>query len=1175
MSFRFILGRAGSGKTHFCLSEIIEEIRRSPEGCPLVLLVPDQSTYQMERALLQSSGLDGFIRVYPLSFRRLAYRTLGEVGGSPLPALDERGREMFLASVLRKIRKDLLVYGPSARRVGLPGSLAQCIAEFRRYRKSPEDVLDQYRRLEEAGRGETSLALKLHDLGLVYQVFDREIEGRFVDGEGQLNVLAERLPMSTWMDGARVWVDGFSGFTPQEYEVLTAIIEKAAEVSVSLCLDPERLPGTPADLNALSPFYPTEETYLRIRDRIPARVERRPAVKLSPGDSLPRFRDASSLAHLESEFFRREFRPFDRGPEEIRLVEAPDRRSEVRAAAREILSRVRDRGYRFRDMALILRDLGPYGDLVRSTFDEYKIPFFIDERRSMAHHPLVELVRSALRSAATGWPTDAVLQFLKTDLVGCGPETPEALQGPQAPQTEDRNALDRERIIIDEVENYALAFGVAGREWTTEDPWSKRALCPEDAEDRRAREQAHLERVDAARRRALKCLVDFQKRMSGEKRTVRDITGALAGMLRDLCVPEHLQAWTLESRETGDPAGAAEHAAAWRSVMDLLDGLVEALGDERMDLREYSEILEAGLSQLTLGLIPPALDEVTVGSVERSRHPDLRMAFVLGVGEGVFPRAKAEDPILVDRERDTLREAGFELAPGARRELHRERYFAYIALTRASESLLVSYPRADDEGHELLPSAFVRRMRSVFPEMKTDVLERDDTPARPDDVFLGTDLALAIVCGARSAREEPETPWWGRGLDRWVEDPEIRDVLEKTLPALAYRNRAVLGPSSAADLYGHELRSGVVSLEGFSRCPFQFFARSGLGLTERATYELKPLDLGSLYHEVLYRFFVRTQEENLRWSELDPEAGRAIVREELEEAVPRLKADVLRASARNRALLDEARRTLEEYIEVLLFQARRTEFKPRTAEIGFRNAPDLDLGGGRKLRIRGRIDRVDVVPGTGPLLARVVDYKLSNQKLDLWKVEQGLALQLTTYLLALESAPRDTLGVEAVQSAGAFFAPLRRSMGKATGEPVDEPGDEPPGLKEYRMRGVYGEECAFRLDREIEPQQSSRLHSMYRKKEGGLGKLSTTDYLPEGVLNRLIRTTEERLREIGDAILSGRIAIEPCRIRRSPACTYCDYMAVCRFEPPGNPYRTLDPVKREDVVRALEARYDG
>ncbi len=1162
MSFRFILGRAGSGKTHLCLSEIIEEVRRSPEGFPLVLLVPDQSTYQMERALLRSSGLDGFLRVYPLSFRRLAYRTLGEIGGSPLPALDELGREMFLASVLRRVREDLVVYKSSARRVGLPGSLAKCIAEFRRYRKTPQDVLGQYRRLVDAGQGETSLALKLHDLGIVYQAFDREIEGTFVDGEGQLDLLAQRLPMSKWLDGARVWVDGFSGFTPQEYEVLAAVIERAEEVSVSLCLDPARIPESPSDLDALSPFYPTEETYLRIRDRIPENVERLPAVRRLSDGSPPRFKESPSLVHLESDFFKRKFRVFDGSPGEVHLVMASDRRSEIRAVAREILFRVRDQGYRFRDMALILRDLGPYGDLVRSIFSEYEIPFFIDDRRSVAHHPLVELIRSALRSVATGWPADAVLQFLKTDLVGCDPDVG------------DQKQLGRDRIAVDEVENYALAFGVRGREWTVEDPWTKRALRPEDTEDVRPEEQAHLERVDTVRRKALKHLIEFHRRVSGERKTVREITEALAGMLRDLCVPERLRTWAGESQEAGDPVGAEEHATVWRSVIDLLEALVEGLGDETMDLRGYSEILEAGLSQLTLGLIPPTLDEVTVGSVERSRHPDLRMAFVLGMGEGVFPRVKAEDPLLADRDREVLRDAGFELAPGARRELHRERYFAYIALTRASEGLWVSYPRADDEGRELLPSMFVRRLRSLFPEMEAEAPDRDETPDGPKDVLCTTDLALAMVAGARSSETEPEALWWARGFDRWVGDSQIRHTLEKILPALAYRNQAVLGPGPAADLYGRVLRSGVVSLEGFARCPFQFYARHGLGLAERATFELKPLDLGSLYHEVLRRFFERTREENLRWAELDPEAGRAIVREELEAAVPRLKADVLRASARNRALLEEARRTLEAYVEALLFQARRTDFEPVAAELQFRNAPDLDLGKGRRLTIRGRIDRVDVVPGTEPLLARVIDYKLSDQRLDLWKVERGLALQLTTYLLALQSAPQETLAVNAVQPAGAFFAPLGRPIRKVKGGPSDDVRDEPPGLKEFRMRGVYGEESAFRLDREIEPQQSSRLHSMYRKKEGGLGKLSTSDHLPEGVLDRLLRTTEERLREIGDGVLSGRVAVEPCRIRRSAACTYCDYMAVCRFERPENHYRILDPVKREDVVRTLEAGSD-
>jgi len=1156
MSVRFILGRAGSGKTHLCLTEILEEVRRAPDGPALILLVPDQATYQMERALLGAEGVDGFVRVCPYSFARLSHRIFGEIGGAPLPVLDDLGKQMFLASVMRDVRSDLCVYGTSSRRVGFVESVARCIAEFHWYGKGPEDVrLEAERRRNEAG-GDTPLSLKLLDLARIYKGFQRKIEGRFVDGDGALAVLAERLPESAWIKGARVWVDGFSGFTPQEYGVLAALIRTVDTFSISLCLDPRCLPESLEDLDALSAFHPSEETYLRLRDALPPEVERLPTVTLPAGGAdRPRFASRPDLAALEAGFFARGVRAYEGRPSGVRLVEAPDRRAEVREVARDILRRAREDGTRYRRMAVIVRDLEPYADLVRSIFSEHGIPFFLDERRSVAHHPLVELVRCAVRVVATGWPTDVVLQYLKTDLVPGLSASPEPRGTP-------------ERLPVDDVENYALAFGVRGAQWRTEEPWAKRALRPEDAGDPSPDERAALERVDAARRNALRELVAFDAKVRDGRPAVCEVMEALYTLLNALGVRQRLIAWAAEVRERGDPATAEEHATVWKNVVGLLEGLESALGDEVLPLREILDILEAGLSSLRLGLIPPTVDQVTVGSVERSRHPELQVAYVLGVGDGSFPRARHEDPILSDQDRDRLHGTGFELAPSAGRELHRERYFAYIAFTRARDGLWVSYPRADEEGAELLPSAFVRRFEQLFPDLPVERLERDTGPRRPEDVVRVEDLAEAVNRGARTAPHDPSRVWWLRGLDRLLDTRGVREALGKTLPALTYRNFPTLQRLTAAALYGNTLRCGVVGLEGFARCPFQYFARYGLGLEERPEFELGPPDLGSLYHEVLRRFFERTCTEGLRWADLDSGAARTIVREELEKAVPTLKADVLRASERNKALLEDAGRALEEYVEILLVHAQRTDFEPVAAEVNFRDAPDLDLGERRRLKIRGRIDRVDAVPASRPPLVRVVDYKSSKRTLELWRVEAGLDLQLTTYLLALRDRPGLVGRPEAVIPAGAFFARLRAPI-RTVKETPEENTDEPPGLGEFRLRGVYRADVARVLDRTVVPSGKSATHSMYVNKDGSLGRIGTTDALPGAGLDRLVDRTVERLRAVGRGIVDGRVAVEPYRVGTESACPFCPYMSVCRFEPPENGYRVLEPVKRAAMVRML------
>jgi ATP-dependent helicase/nuclease subunit B len=1145
MPIRFVLGRAGSGKTTYCIDAILKELGEDPLGPPLILLVPDQATYQMERLLLERSGVDGFMRVFPLSFRRLAHRVFSEVGSSKLPVVDEVGKTMFLALVLRKLADQpgqLLIFHRAYKEPGLLETLSRTIAEFRRYGKGPEDIEQEHQRLVDDGQGNTPLALKLHDLALIFAEYEKSIRGQFLDSDGNLSLLAQRLDESEWIREARVWVDGFSGFTPQEYEVLEALAGVAKEVAISLCLDPKRIPETFEELNALSQFHPTEECYLQIIERLRSRTDWQPAVKLGEEDVPPRFAGSESLALVESTMFPQDGPEGYKSSSKIRLLMAVDRRTEVRAAAREILRLVRDSKYRYRDIAVILRDLEPYSDLVRSVFGEFGIPFFIDERRSMAHHPLVELIRSAVKSVVTNWSPEPVLQFLKTDLIPV------------------------DRIGIDEIENYALAFGVRGKEWISDDSWQKRALAVEDSDWTDPLEQEALTRTDCARREALRALGTFGEESAGKEKTVRDITASLHEMLVSLDVPETLRRWSLEAREAGWIGQAEEHAEAWQSVVNLLQGLVDALGDQTLPLKDYATVLEAGLSSLTLGLIPPSMDQVTVGSVERSRHPDLRAAFVLGVGEGAFPRAKAEDAVFSDAEREELHKKGFELAPSTRRELHRERYFAYIAFTRASRRLWVTYPISDDRGRELLPSVFVRRLGKMFPDPGIKPVDRNVIVETREDILTQTDLGVLFAAESRSSIDKDKDPWWAAIYNEALGHPGVRARLERILPSLVYSNQARLSNGCARDLYGQTIYAGVTSLEKFAACPFRYFGEKGLRLQERVTAELEPVNLGSLYHEVLRAFFQRTRREGLTWGEMEPEQAQFLIQEELDAVLSRL-GDVLASSARNQALVYEARRALRSLSDALVFHFRRSDFEPIAAEEGFGDLT-IDLGGDLHLHLRGQIDRIDAIPDTSPPVIRVVDYKTNEMALDLWKVEAGLALQLMTYLLAVRDRSSEILHRDKVVPAGGFFAPILRKFENRKTPPA-EAEDRAEAMRGYRLRGAFSQAYAHRLDNALEASSRSPTHAIRVNKDSSLGYPGTTDFLPEGVLERLIQLTHTHLKNIALGILAGRAEVHPFEAGNKTACRFCSMMPVCRFEPWRNRYRSIEVKNRKIVIRSL------
>ncbi|HEX3014821.1 MAG TPA: 3'-5' exonuclease, partial [Desulfobacteria bacterium] len=674
MSLRFILGRAGTGKTHTCLEEIRQAVRQAPDGPPLILLVPEQATFQTESELTATPGLQGIMRVQVLSFHRLAYRVLLEAGGCARRHLGELGKHMLLREFLERRRQELKVFQRSARQTGFVEVLAKAISELKAYEISPGELNGS---IEELGknRGMDVLADKLTDLQLIYRDLQAYLADKYVDPDDYLELLAERIPESDTIRGAEIWLDGFTGFTPVEYTVLRAVLRVATQVNVSLCLDSRSRAKEEGDL-----FFTTRET----EDKL-TKLAREWGIPLAKStvldEKIPRrLRGFPVGAYLESAFYHRSAPVWASETAKIQLAAAVNRRAEVEGAAREIIRLGREEGYRWRDISLALRDLEPYKDLIPTVFSDYGIPYFIDKKRTVMHHPLVELVRSALETVLADWGYDPVFRYLKTDLV----------------------PLSREQV--DRLENYVLAHGVHGRRWIDGRPWDycRRYTLGEDSEPSKA-ELDELNQINQDRVQAVAALATLETAIKDAK-TVREYTTALFGLLDDLQVAKTLEEWCKQAESSGQLEKAREHSQIWQEVMDLFDQIVQALGDESLSLENYAQVLNAGLESLRLGLIPPGFDQVLVNSLDRSRNPNVRAVFVLGANDGVLPAKVESTGIFTEQEREELEKTGLDLAPGGRRRLFEEQFIVYTALTRASDRLWVSYPLADEEGKALMPS---------------------------------------------------------------------------------------------------------------------------------------------------------------------------------------------------------------------------------------------------------------------------------------------------------------------------------------------------------------------------------------------------------------------------------------------------------------------------------------
>lgn len=1145
MALNLILGRVGSGKTSVCFEQIIDELNIAPEGAPLILLVPEQATFQAERLLAAQAKGGGFTRAHVLGFRRLAHKVLLENGGGARPRITDLGKRLVLRRLLIKHQEELKILGRAARQRTFAETLASAIWEFKTFCVSPERLVEMEELL-----GQAPLAAKVHDLGLLYQRFEEFLEGRYTDPEDTLTMLADRIPSAGLIKGARIWIDGFHWFTPQEYQVLSALMSAASDITVSLCLEN---PNSAEHKEETALFHRQHHTYRELVKLGASHGLNRTEQQLVPGK---RFTAAPVLGFLEEQIAAPQPCEWPGEASAIVVGEAANRRMEAEGIAREIIRLCRDRHYRWRDIAVLVRDSESYSEILEMVLTDYDIPYFSDRRRPAVHHPLAELIRSALEVVCENWQYDPLFRCLKTGL------------------------FPLKRSEIDILENYCLEFGLKGSRWTDDRPWTfVRRLSLDEDSDVSEVQQQYLDEVNTIRAAVTQPLLQFQEQVKAAV-TVIEYTTAVYQLLVELGVPEKLERWAVQAEEKKDLDQGREHRQLWESVINLLDQLVEACGEEPMTLQEYAQIAGEGLEGLALNLIPPGLDYVTVSTLERSRTLEAKAVFVPGVNDGVLPQRGREEGLLSDGERELLANCGVELAPGSMPDVFHEQFIVYWALTRASRYLWVSYPLADAEGKALEPSPVIGRLKRLkaVGSWRTLPIETPEGAEREYIVHPRRSLS-AMAGGLRAALTggQPNPVWWQ--VYNWAQkNPAMQDGMRQAIAGLFHRNQAAALPEGVARrLYCKQgkLRGSVTRFEGYRACPFQYFSQYGLALKPRAVFRLEAPDFGQFLHAVLKAFGDSLAAEGLRWQDLSSVEAAKRCREIIEQLAPKLQNEILLSSRQYQHIKSRLDRTVERSVGQLMNFDGASAFKPAVFEQSFgRSGSDwppltFTLADGTIVELAGQIDRLDQAQHDGQTYILVIDYKSGGAWVKLADVYYGLKLQLLTYLLVACQAAGPLLGGGDLIPAGALYYFLKNP--KVSGKrPMSEAEIAKAISSQLKMPGwVLAEPAVVKLlDTSIDG-WSQYIRVWLKNEKFRADNWSTLKTGEQFSL--LLGHVHQLLQETAANIISGHIAIEPYNLKDRTPCSYCEFKPVCQFDAllPDNVFRVLTDMEDEEALMRL------
>lgn len=1119
MSLKLIYGKSGSGKSEYCFKEIAKDINKEK----IYLIVPNQMALMAEKKLMEITNNVSLINTEVITFNRMAFRVRNEIGGAKKTNLSKSGKAMLLYDILCKQKDSLNFLGKSSENVDIIGN---SITEFKKHR------IDINKLREECNNTQDMyLKLKLNDMITMYKEFESSIQNRFLDENDVLDILNNQIVESNQFKDAIIYIDEFVGFTTQEYQIIAKLLQIAKQVNITICTD-NLMQNEELDKDI---FYASKNTGIKLINIAKEYgIEIEEDVKLK---NLYRFKN-EELKHLEENFYKIPYKKYEEEPKNIKMFLANNQYSEIEHIATQIVKLVRNEEYRYKDISVITKNLSIYSSLIKVIFSNYNIPVFIDEKRELSENIIVKFLISVLEICNKNWSYESVFNYLKTGFVN----------------------IEREEIF--KLENYCIRWGIKGNKWYKED-WNY------VGKDEYTKEE--VDRLNELRRMIVKPIRNLQEKAKKDN-TFFNLTKILYEFLQEMKLEETIKLKINKLEEKGFIELANEYETSFKVLIELFDEIVLVFGEEKTNFDKYISTLKIGVKNTGLGKIPATQDEVSVGDVSRSRSHKVKAVFIIGINDGEFPSVYKDEGFFNDKDREYLKEQGFELANGSLENLYEENFNIYKAFTVAEEKLFLSYASSDNEGRTLRPSILITKMKKIYSNLQetSDIISQEKEIITKNNTF---DNLIEKLNDYQEGKDVEDI--WFDVLNYYENDALWKSRLLKSLDGITYTNiPEQIKPEFVKKLYGETLHTTISRLERYRSCPFSFYLEYGLKLKEKKSLKLDPIDTGSFMHEVIDTFFENVSNKKISIKEIENADIEKIVKQIVEEKLNLTSNYIFKSIPKFIILTNRLCRLVTLSIIYIVQGLKNTDFEVVGNEIEFKNGKEyrpieIVTKDGKKVEITGKIDRIDLAKDETGKYIRIIDYKSSAKDINLNEVLAGLQLQLITYLDAV-CQDKDLI------PAGILYFGLvepKIDKGKRTKDITEEEIEQK--LREhFRMNGLVLAEMNIinMMDNKLKDGEKSDVIPVKIKKDGTMDKTSKVVSRKEfEILQKYVKNT---LAQISKEILDGNIDIKPyynVKTKRKP-CEYCKYNSICNFKKGfyGNDYNYIDNMEKEYILECMK-----
>ncbi len=1130
MSIKIIAGRANTGKSSYIYDEIKSQSKDTKDN--LILIVPELMTYQAESDIIEKFDLAGIMNIEILSFKRLESKVLEEVGGLKVEDISVFGKIMVLKQVFEENKDKLKVFGNSYKQSGFLREFEELLAEFKQnlvdsesLKKATADVNDEL------------LMRKLSDIELIYSEFSQRTSGKFFDEEDKTDLFISLIKESKYIRNSKIWIDGFESLNRQRLNLLKNLCDYAKEVTFSLNIDPSYLDNLEEndDWEAFKITYDTYGTIENIIDDVEL-------VPIKENKS-----SSTEIKAMEKNLFSLITGEFDDNTDNISLYSSLNPYTETQKAAGKIISLVRDHGYRWRDIKVALGNMDTYETNVKRIFAQYEIPYFLDVKRDILNNPLTKYILSILDMFIWRFKHDNVFEYLKT---GFSP-------------------LNINQVHY--LENYALQYGIEGEKWFME--------FKDYSKDKDKKPESKSFDMEEYRKLFAQDFEIERKEIKNLKK-VNEITRLIFNYLEKHKVKEQMENAIKAFNLNSQFEEASEYSQSWNFVMEIFEQLLLVGQDRETSLKEYRKMLEAGFSQVEISIIPPSIDKVEVGEVGRIAVTKPRALFLLGGNDSNLDAKNTEKGLLLNEERDLLLENNVKLTKGADYETFKEKHMLYKLFSSPKEKFCISYPLGLATGESLQPSLYIDTLKKIFINIKegSDLSSHDEM----DHVSNYRGTYDYFVENIRSFIDGYHIDDMWKDVYTWYErEDENFDIIRK---ALKYKNSMDLLDSDAVKrIYENNMTMTVSKLERYAECQFKYFMENVLKPRERSIQKIEFYDLGNIYHSVVEKFInkIKGQEDISMLTRDQAENDAILITDEvLKEQEDKVTA--IEANHRNRYMKEKIKRVMKRTCWTIVRQLNSSDFRPIYTELqidlvdkndekaqeGIYLSPiEIPVETDKikeVLKLRGKIDRVDVLECKDKLYINIIDYKSSPNDIDLDDAGEGLQVQLLIYLKALIDNGKDLFGKKP-HIGGVFYYHITDPVYRDDNKSKDV---EEEIFKSLKLRGyvLRDKEIVQLMDKNIG--STSSVIPAALKNDGEFME-NRTKALSEDSFDDLINSVYQKCSDMTKSILEGNVNIDPYKKTdgRTP-CTYCQYISICQFDKSlGNNYRLLSKMNKDDILK--------